>query len=283
MPILNKDMQVCISLAARPSNLGTRFHNFLYDELGLNFIYKAFSTDDLEGAVRGIRALGFRGCSVSMPFKEAIIPLIDVMAPSALAIESVNTVVNDNGVLTASNTDFEAVLQLLREREVATSKSVLLRGSGGMAKAVVAAFKTAGFEDLTVVARNAEAGRNLADKYEFKHLVDGELSRVTDELAADGRAFDILVNVTPIGMAGENEQDLSFDTKLIADANLIFDVVAFPAETPLIKAALALGKPVITGAEVIALQAALQFAAYTGVALSADQVRRASEFSRQQG
>jgi len=116
-------MQVCISLAARPSNLGTRFHNYLYDELGLNFIYKAFTTDDLEGAVRGIRALGFRGCSVSMPFKEAIIPLVDVMAPSALAIESVNTVVNDNGVLTASNTDFEAVLQLLRERQVAKPQS----------------------------------------------------------------------------------------------------------------------------------------------------------------
>ena len=282
MPILNKDMQVCISLAARPSNLGTRFHNFLYDELGLNFIYKAFTTDDLEGAVRGSRALGFRGCSVSMPFKEAIIPLIDVMAPSALAIESVNTVVNDNGVLTASNTDFEAVLQLLLEREVATTQNVLVRGSGGMAKAVVAAFKTAGFEDLTVVARNAEAGEALAEKYGYKHLVDGEPSKVADEMAADGRGFDILVNVTPIGMAGKNEQDLSFDSELIAAANLIFDVVAFPAETPLIKAGLALGKPVITGAEAIALQAALQFAAYTGVALSADQVRRASEFSRQQ-
>lgn len=282
MPILNKDMQVCISLAARPSNLGTRFHNFLYDELGLNFIYKAFTTDDLEGAVRGIRALGFRGCSVSMPFKEAIIPLVDVMAPSALAIESVNTVVNDNGVLTASNTDFEAVLQLLRERELATSQNVLVRGSGGMAKAVVAAFKTAGFANLTVVARNAAAAQALADKYGFDHVVDGELSKVTAEMAADGRGFDILVNVTPIGMAGENEQDLSFDSELIGAANLIFDVVAFPAETPLIKAALAAGKPVITGAEVIALQAALQFAAYTGVELSADQVRRASEFSRQQ-
>ena len=282
MPILNKDMQVCISLAARPSNLGTRFHNFLYDELGLNFIYKAFTTDDLDGAVRGIRALGFRGCSVSMPFKEAIIPLVDVMAPSALAIESVNTVVNDNGVLTASNTDFEAVLQLLREREVATSQNVLVRGSGGMAKAVVAAFKTAGFANLTVVARNAAAAQALADKYGFDHVVDGELSKVTAEMAADGRGFDILVNVTPIGMAGENEQDLSFDSELIGAENLIFDVVAFPAETPLIKAALAAGKPVITGAEVIALQAALQFAAYTGVELSADQVRRASEFSRQQ-
>lgn len=78
-------MQVCISLAARPSNLATRFHNFLSDELGLKFIYKAFPTEDLEGAIRGMHALGFRGCSVSMPFKEAIIPSVDVMAPSALA------------------------------------------------------------------------------------------------------------------------------------------------------------------------------------------------------
>ena len=128
MPILNKDMQVCMSLAARPSNIGTRFHNFLYDELGLNFIYKAFTTTDLEGAVRGIRALGIRGCSVSMPFKEAIIPLVDVMEPSALAIESVNTVVNDNGVLTASNTDYEAVALLSNERRLDTTQSVLLRG-----------------------------------------------------------------------------------------------------------------------------------------------------------
>lgn len=273
MPILNKDMQVCISLAARPSNLGTRFHNFLYDELGLNFMYKAFSTNDLEGAIRGMRALGFRGCSVSMPFKEAIIPMVDVMAPSALAIESVNTVVNDNGVLTASNTDFEAVLQLLRERRVATDQTVLVRGSGGMAKAVVAAFKAAGFDKLTLVARNREAGSALASKYGFAHQID-------EELAASGATFDVIVNVTPVGMAGENQSELSFDESLISEATTVFDVVAFPAETPLIKAAIAAGKTVITGAEVIALQAALQFATYTGVTLTADQVRRASEFSR---
>ena len=102
MPILNKDMQVCISLASRPTNLGTRFHNYLYDELGLNFIYKAFTTQDLEGAVRGIRALGFKGASISMPFKEAIIPLLDSLESSAKAIESVNTVVNIEGKLVGS-------------------------------------------------------------------------------------------------------------------------------------------------------------------------------------
>ena len=77
MPILNKDMTLCISLAGRPSNIGTRFHNYLYDALGLNYIYKAFSTEDLPAAIAGVRGLGIRGCAVSMPFKEAVIPLVD--------------------------------------------------------------------------------------------------------------------------------------------------------------------------------------------------------------
>lgn len=276
MPILNKDMQVCISLSARPSNVGTRFHNFLYDELGLNFVYKAFSTTDLEGAIRGMRALNFRGCSVSMPFKEDVIKLVDIMAPSALAIESVNTIVNDNGVLTASNTDYEAVLSLLTDRTVDPASSVLVRGSGGMAKAVVAAFRDAGFVNLTVVARNEDAGQSLADKYDFTFRAPDFLA----SRAALTERFDVLVNVTPLGMSGPNESDLSFPAELIEHATTVFDVVAFPPDTPLIQAGHAAGMAIISGAEVIALQAALQFETYTGITLTADQVLRASEFSR---
>ena len=71
-PPLNKDTRLCISLAGRPSNIGTRFHNHLYDVLGLDFIYKAFTTTDIAAAIGGVRALGIRGCSVSMPFKEDV-------------------------------------------------------------------------------------------------------------------------------------------------------------------------------------------------------------------
>ncbi len=270
MPILNKDMTLCISLAGRPSNLGTRFHNFLYDQLGLNFIYKAFTTGDIDGAIRGVRALGIRGCSVSMPFKEAVIPLVDVLEDSAAAIESVNTIVNDDGRLSASNTDYEAVAQLLDEHALDRDLSVLVRGSGGMAKAVVAAFRGAGFEDLTVLARNADAGPALAEKYGYRWVpVDPE----------PGAA--VVVNVTPIGMSGADAQQQAFSDAQIAAAEVVFDVVAFPAETPLITAGRAAGKQVITGAEVIALQAARQFERYTGVPITPDQVSQASEFSRQ--
>ena len=268
MLMLNKDTTLCISLAGRPSNIGTRFHNFLYDELGLDFVYKAFTTGDIDGAIRGVRALGIRGCSVSMPFKEAVIPLVDELETSAAAIESVNTIVNDDGRLTASNSDYEAVARLIALHAIDPALPVLVRGSGGMAKAVVAAFRGADFTELTVLARNATAGRLLAEKYGYRWTAE--------ELP--GAA--IIVNVTPLGMNGADAEVLAFTADHVHAADVVFDVVAFPAQTPLIRAGRSAGKQVITGAEVIALQAARQFERYTGVALTAEQVARASAFSR---
>lgn len=67
---INKDTKLCISLSKNSGQFGTRFHNYLYKSLKLNFIYKAFSVNDLASAILGMRALGIRGCGVSMPFKE---------------------------------------------------------------------------------------------------------------------------------------------------------------------------------------------------------------------
>ena len=117
-PPLSKDTRLCISLAARPSNIGTRFHNYLYDLLGLDFIYKAFTTTDIVAAIGGVRALGIRGCSVSMPFKQDVIPLVDRVEDSAQAINAVNTIVNDDGRLTASNTDYIAVQRLIDDHRL---------------------------------------------------------------------------------------------------------------------------------------------------------------------
>lgn len=267
---LTKDTQLCISLAARPSNIGTRFHNYLYAALGLDFVYKAFTTTDLPGAVTGIRALGIRGCGVSMPFKEGVIPLVDSLDPSAAAITSVNTIVNTRGHLRAYNTDYLAIAHLLAERRIPATSSVAVRGSGGMAQAVVAALHDAGFAGVTVVARNAESGPALAARYSASWVPD---------LGTDHP--DVLVNATPIGMAGGPQAgDLPFDDAAIRAAEVAFDVVAMPAETPFVRRARTLGLPTITGAEVIALQAAEQFTLYTGIRPSEDLVARAAEYSR---
>ncbi|MEE2568144.1 shikimate 5-dehydrogenase [Pseudarthrobacter sp. J64] len=272
MPILNKDMTLCISLSARPSNNGTRFHNHLYEQLGLNWIYKAFAPTDLGQAIAGVRGLGIRGCAVSMPYKEDVIALVDQMDASATAIESVNTIVNTDGTLRAYNTDYTAIEQLLIRNAVPTDYSVTVQGAGGMAKATVAALRDAGFTRVTVVARNEASGRALAEQYGFGWKPE-----------FDGGPADMIINVTPLGMAGGPDAGtLSFPQSAIDDAKVVFDVVALPAETPLIAAGRAAGKTVITGAEVATIQALEQFVLYTGIRPTDQQVKAAEEFTRAQ-
>ena len=267
---ITKDTVVCISLAARPSNIGTRFHNYLYEELGLDYVYKAFTTTDLEGAIRGIRALGIRGCGVSMPFKEASIAYVDGMDESAITIQSINTIVNTDGFLKAYNTDYIAVRTVLLESGISASESFAVRGSGGMAKAVVAALRDLGFRSGTVVARNEQTGKALAARYGYSW--QAALNRTRPQL---------LVNATPVGMTGGPDPDgLSFCAPAVEAARTIFDVVAMPAQTPLVRLGVSLQKTIITGAEVISLQALEQFVLYTGVRPTDEQARRASDFSR---
>lgn len=266
---LTKDTRLCLSLSGRPSNIGTRFHNYLYDELGLDYVYKAFTTDDIAAAVTGLRGLQVRGAAVSMPWKEDVIAMLDAIDPSAAVIESVNTIVNDDGHLTGYNTDYLALVSLLRSAQVPVGPAVVL-GSGGMAKAAVAALRDTGFTEVTVVARNETTGPALAAKYGF-----GWVPALGDLRPG------LILNATPVGMAGApQEAELPVPPEAVSAAHTVFDVVAFPSRTPLIEAADAAGRRIITGAEVIALQAAEQFVLYTGVRPSDEQIRAASEFSR---
>ena len=265
---IDRETRLCISLSARPGQFGVRFHNFLYAELGLNFIYKAFSTHDLPGAITGIRALGIRGCGVSMPFKEASIPLVDSIDASTRAIGALNTIVNDDGHLRAYNTDYLAVRQLLEP--IPRDTRFALRGSGGMAKAVAAALCNEGFRSGTIIARNPATGRALAEAYGF-----GWAAEIDHRPA-------LLINATPVGMAGGAEAgELAFSPEAIEDARLVFDVVAVPLETPLLRAARARGKQVIGGGEVLLRQGVEQFVLYTGVRPDDDLLRRAGEHALQ--
>lgn len=266
--VLRRETQLCISLSGRPSNIGTKFHNYLYNEIGLDYVYKAFTTTDLPAAIGGLRALGIRGAGISMPFKEEVIELVDVMHDSAAAIASVNTIVNEDGALHAYNTDYQAAANLLRNSEIPKDYSVAIAGSGGMAKAVIAALRDAGYQNTVVVARNRDAGPALAEQYGFAWQ---------PHLGADRP--QLLVNATPIGMAGgPDAHGLPFPTEVIEAAQAAFDVVATPSRTPLIAAFE--NRATITGAQVIALQAAEQFVLYTGVRPSDEQITAASEFSR---
>lgn len=265
---IGRDTRLCMSLSGRPGNAGSRLHNWLYGHYGLDCVYKSFSTSDIAAAVGGIRALGIRGCAVSMPFKEAVIPMLDGLAASARAIGSVNTIVNDDGVLTGYNTDYVAVRDLLTRRGIDPTMPFLLRGSGGMAKAVIAALRDSGFSRGTIVARNRQNGPALAARYGFDWRED---------MPASGAP--LLINVTPLGMEGAEADRLAFPAGQVEASDIAFDVVAQPADTPFMRAAQAAGKMTISGAEVIVLQAIEQFVLYTGVRPDAKAVARAAAFA----
>lgn len=137
-----------------------------------------------------------------------------------------------------------------------------------MAKAVVAAFKNAGFHNLSVYARNTTTGQYLANLYGYKYINHLE-----------GNEASILVNATPMGMSGGEENTLAFPESLIEQASSIFDVVALPAETPLIQYAKQQNKQTISGAEVIVLQAVEQFELYTHQRPSETLIAEAAEFA----
>ncbi|WP_026790981.1 shikimate 5-dehydrogenase [Pleomorphomonas oryzae] len=269
-PAIGPSTKLCMSLAGRPGKFGSRFHNRLYELTGLDYIYKAFTTKDLPAAIGGIRALGIRGCAISMPFKEAVIPLLDHIEGSAAAIDSVNTIVNDEGWLTGYNTDYSAVLDLLDHAEIAPSTPFLLAGSGGMAKAVAAALRNRGHRSGIVIARNAATGQALAEIYGFDWAG-----------TAEGLTAPLIINATPIGMAGGTEAEtLAFPPEAIEAAETVFDVVALPIETPLMRAAEKAGRKRISGADVAVLQALEQFVLYTGVHPSEEKVKEAAVFAR---
>lgn len=267
---INKDTILCISLATRPSNFGTRFHNYLYEALDINFIYKAFTTHNLSAAITGIRGLNIRGCGVSMPYKEACIDMVDELDDSAKAINSVNTIVNNNGYLKAYNTDYIAITKLLAQYEISEDLIFAVKGSGGMAKAAIFALKNAGFSNGYIVAKNPITAKELADASGFEWRTE-----IGDHDA------DILINASPIGMSGGvDAQSLAFNEASIIHAQIVFDVVALPSDTPLLIYAKKLGKTVISGSEVFAIQAVEQFALYTEIRPSDELFQLAAAYSR---
>ncbi len=248
--IVDRDTTLCISIAARPSNIGAAVHSAGYAALGLNFIYCPRRPTDLRSAIAGVRALGIRGCSVSMPFKRDVVPFLDMLSDEARTVAAVNTIVNDAGVLTGYNTDVDSVAWALT-RHGATGRRALVLGAGGMARACITAVRQAGMESV-IACRSAAAIADL---------------QVTTEPWASREHVpaDVLINATPVGMTPD-DASMPIPAEDLDRFTLVIDAVAMPAETRLIREARSRGIPVVTGQDLALRQAMRQFTLYTGVA-----------------
>lgn len=252
--MINKDTQVCISIAEKASNFGTTLHNMAYKELGLNFMYKAFSVNDLEGAIDGVRALGIRGCSVSMPFKQAVIPLVDALDETAESTGAVNTIVNDGKCLKGYNTDLigaRTALALLRPQ---SEEPIMVLGAGGVARAILVALSEMGCSNIVVATRDITKYPSLKTIANY---------RVIPWHSRHEYQARLLINATSIGMTPDVKL-MPVETEYIHDTRAIMDVVVSPMETSLISYARKAGKSVVSGYQMSLEQAAAQFFLYTG-------------------
>lgn len=254
MTVINKDTQVCISLASRPSNFGTTLHNTAYDALGLNFIYKAFCIRDIAGAMTGVRALGIRGCSVSMPFKESVVSHLDALDDAASVIGAVNTIVNDAGRLTGYNTDAIGARAALESVQARSSELVLLLGAGGAARAILFALRQLGFTRVSV------ANRDVGKVERLNVILPCRSVAWTDR---QREPADLVINATSVGM-NPNAESMPLEETIIRESRAVMDVVVSPMETRLIHCARSAGKAVAPGYLMSLEQTMAQFLLYTG-------------------
>ena len=244
---------LCGSISHHPGPLGSIIHRAGYTALGLEFTYVPFRVTDLPGALQGMRALGIRGFGVSMPFKIEILQHLDHVDPLAQRIGAVNTVVNNDGVLTGYNADAFGAAEALAQFTALEGKRVLLLGAGGAARAVAHGLRDRGAL-LHIVNRSQDIAAEIAG------AVGGTAGALHELQSLDG--FDILVHTTPIGMA--DHPGIIVPASWLRSDLIVFDAVYKPIETELTRQAKACGATVVHGGLMLLHQAFRQFELYTG-------------------
>lgn len=236
--------------------------NAAFAACDLDWAFLAFDVGEREvpDALAGMRALGIRGLSVTMPAKEAVAASVDRLDPDAAALGAVNCVSLEDGVLVGHNTDGAGFVDAVRDElglDLAGT-SVAVVGAGGAARAVIRAISGAGADRLVVVGRTPT-------RVEVAASLAGPVGVVGTE--ADLAGVDVIVNATPVGMAGGMAGDtgVPFDPSVVQAGQVVVDLIYHPIETPLLAAAAARGARTANGLGMLVHQAGHQFRHYTGL------------------
>ncbi|MCX8043837.1 MAG: shikimate dehydrogenase [Desulfobacterota bacterium] len=247
-------------------SLSPALHNACFRECGLNWVYVAFRVTDIAGGLAGIRALGIRGASVTIPYKISALKYLDDIDPVARTIGSINTIVNQDGCLIGFNSDGTGALQALREQgHDPAGKRILVLGSGGAARAICVSLALhAPPQILTIMGIVQDEMVTLErDLRTVSGCVVQTQQLDTDTLARILPETDIVINCTPVGMY-PNIHASPIPAAFLKPRHVVFDVVYNPLETRLLLDAQKAGAAVVPGIGMFINQAAVQFQLWTG-------------------
>ncbi|UWU76674.1 shikimate dehydrogenase [Bradyrhizobium huanghuaihaiense] len=243
-------------------------HERAAEALGLRGHYQLIEVAGADAAglammLEGVRRLGFAGVNVTFPYKEAVVPLLDELAPTAATMAAVNTVVVRDGRLIGHNTDTTGFARAVAPLLASSGNAVAVIGTGGVGKAIAFALASLKVTDLRIFDSEPARAEKLAALL-ARHGGARVATSVEDALAgATG-----LVNGTPVGMLPN--RDTPVPASLLRENLWVADAVYSPLITPLLAAARAKGARIMTGRELAIYQAADAFELFTGLAPSTE-------------
>jgi shikimate dehydrogenase len=258
-------------------------HNKAFEALGLDYRYLAFEVNEttLKTAVEGLKALGARGFNLTMPCKNQMVSLCDELSPAANLIGAVNTVVNNNGILTGHNTDGIGYMQSVKDAGFdIIGKKMTLLGAGGAATAILVQAALDGVSEISVFLRKTSRFYERAEitakalmeetncKIKLCDFNDPELLR--HELADSA----ILVNGTSIGMAPDVDASPVTSADLLPDGIIVSDIIYNPKETKLLTMAREKGLPYFNGTYMLLYQGAEAFRLWTGCEMPVELIKK---------
>ncbi len=236
----------------------------------VNGVYLPLHAKTLKELIHCVREIPLHGLSITMPYKQAMLPYLDNTDAHTAKIGACNTVVRgQDGKFYGFNTDVAGVVRPLEQRLAIANAKVLVLGAGGAARAAVFGLKERGAE-VWILNRTSAKAQKLARQAKARSIKRADLRKI---------AFDVIINATPVGMGNTRDCPLKDDE---IQANVVFDMVYDPVETHLLQVARAKGIAVIPGVEMFVQQAARQFEIWTGKPAPAGDMLRAVTITLQE-
>ncbi len=263
-------------------NPGVVIQEAAFRALGLDrwrFLTIDVDPEGIADAIKGLKAMKMRGINCTIPHKIEVIKYLDKIAPSAKLIGAVNTVINDNGVLTGENTDGQGFMIALDNAGVsAKDKNIVVLGAGGAARAICVELALAGARKLTVVniPKDMALGEGLVKTLKENTAVAVDYVPWVDQYKIPA-GTDILVNATSIGLYPNVDDKPNIDYDTLTTAMYVQDVIPNPAFTPFLQEAEKRGIRWQSGLAMLINQAALNITMWTGLEPDKEVMKQALE------
>ena len=246
----------------------------ILQQAALNFhsvdaVYQAIDVDNpsLSKVITHMRYTDVIGANVTVPHKEAVIPMLDIISDEVKAIGAVNTIENRNGVLVGYNTDMLGFSRALAEYEFdPKGKTAMVLGAGGSAKAVVSALVSSGIYRLVIANRTLERASILVDSIRFSLPYSQALDITSSSIGTIAKECDLVVNCTSLGMKSSTaEAILPLEADGLTSDTIVFDLVYNPSQTLFLIEAAAVGATTVNGLSMLVHQGAASFEIWTGL------------------